>query len=57
MIGKWMWVLGEAVFWEALTDTRCLIQMLSDEVTAMMAPLTHLHMGQWVMPYPMKIVQ
>jgi hypothetical protein len=56
MIGKWMWALGEAVFWEAMTDTRCLIQMLSEEVTAMMAPLTHLRVGRWAM-YPMKIVQ
>ena len=35
-----MWALGETVFWEAMMDTCCLIQMLSDEVMVMMAPLT-----------------
>jgi hypothetical protein len=52
-----MWALGETVFWEAMMDTCCLIQMLSDEVMVMMAPLTHLHVGRWAMPYSMKIVQ
>ena len=51
-----MWAPGEAVFWEAMKDTRYLIQMLYDEVTAMMAPPTLLREGRWAM-YPMKIVQ
>jgi len=56
MIGKLMWALGEAVFWEAMKDTRCLILMLYDEVTATIAPLTRLYEDRWAM-YPMKIVQ